>query len=99
MRGALLGSPRVRDWRIALPLSGEGRIGGNVRLVLCSGRGTVAVHVQVHVRTRKAGSGEALGLDAGVTDVFAACRGEKLGQGFGRANHRANPVCLACHRV
>lgn len=84
---ALVSSPEHRK-RIALPLSGKGRIDGNVRLVLHPERGTVAIHMQYDVRAQKATSGEVVGLDAGVTEVLATSGGEKLGPGFGQVLDR-----------
>ncbi|MBI2570561.1 MAG: transposase [Candidatus Schekmanbacteria bacterium] len=69
--------------RILVPLTGEGPISGNLRIVLDKKRQRLEVHVtnKVHVGTPLAG--EVAALDAGITEVFADEKGNRYGLEFG----------------
>lgn len=74
--------------RIVIPLVGfpVPAIIGNVRVVINPVKHTVAIHIPTPVHTRvvpKRTAPLVVGMDAGVTEVFADSRGEFYGEGFG----------------
>ena len=74
----------VQGERLVLPLRGQGRISGDIRVVFDAGRKTAFVHMAYNLRVpAQAATGAPVGLDAGVTEVLAASSGEKHGQGYG----------------
>ena len=79
--------------RIVIPLKGfpVKAAGGNVRVVIHPASRTVTVHIAIPVRARALPEKKepvAVGLDAGVTEVFTRDDGEVFGQGFGRVLDR-----------
>jgi len=74
-----------RGQRIRIPLLGQGRITGNIRLVLDKEKRTVTVHMPYDLASGQSASGVGLGIDLGVTEVIATSTGEKYGLGYGQA--------------
>ena len=78
--------------RCSLPLRGQGRVSGNIRVVLDPARGTASVHVPYDVRIpAQPAAGPEIGIDAGVSEVLATSTGEKMGQGDGTLLERLSP--------
>jgi IS605 OrfB family transposase len=78
----------VPGQRTVIPLKGfpVPAVTGNVRVVLDPRKHAVAVHVPVPVRVKTLPDRRepvVVGLDAGVTEVFADSRGNFYGEGFG----------------
>ena len=78
----------VPGQRIVIPLKGfpVPAVTGNVRVVIDPLTHTVAVHVPVPVRVKTSPERRepvVVGLDVGVTEVFADSRGNFYGEGFG----------------
>ena len=79
--------------RIVIPLKGFPikAVTGTVRMVIDPLKRTVAVHIPVPLRMRILASPRAplvVGLDAGVTEVFADSQGNFYGEGFGKVLDR-----------
>jgi putative transposase len=79
--------------RIVIPLKGfpVPAVTGNVRVVINPLKHTVAIHVPVPLRVKTVPERRepvVIGLDAGVTEVFADSRGNFYGEGFGRVLDR-----------
>lgn len=69
--------------RLVIPLSGEGKITGDVRLVLDVERQRLEVHWTLDVKAGEA-SGKPLGVDIGVSEVLVDGEGgERYGEEFG----------------
>ncbi len=86
--------------RIVMPLKGfpVPAVTGNVRVVIHPMQHTVAVHIPVPVRIQTLPERPeplVVGLDAGVTEVFADCRGNFHGEGFGRVLDRLSAQTTA----
>lgn len=78
----------VPGQRIVIPLKGfpVPAVTGNVRVVIDPLQHTVAIHVPIPVRVKTLPERRepvVVGLDAGVTEVFADSRGHFYGEGFG----------------
>ncbi|MBN1888803.1 MAG: hypothetical protein JW850_12480, partial [Thermoflexales bacterium] len=70
--------------RIVIPLTGNTPIRGTIRLVLDAERRRVEIHYAAKVKSSQPLTGDACGLDAGVSEVFTDERGERYGTEFGR---------------
>jgi putative transposase len=86
--------------RIVMPLKGFPipAVTGNVRVVIHPMQHTVAVHIPVPVRIQPLPERPeplVVGLDAGVTEVFADRRGNFYGEGFGRVLDRLSAQTTA----
>ena len=88
--------------RIVIPLKGFPipAVAGNVRVVIhpMQHKHTVAVHIPVPVRAKTLPERReplVVGLDAGVTEVFADSRGHFYGEGFGRVLDRLSAQTTA----
>ncbi len=86
--------------RIVIPLRGcpVPAVTGNVRVVINPITHTVAIHVPVPVRIKTVPARReplVVGLDAGVTEVFADSRGHFYGEGFGRVLDRLSAQTMA----
>ena len=78
----------VPGHRIAIPLKGfpVPAVTGNVRVVIDPVKQMVSVHIPVPVQVKTLSERRdplVVGLDAGVTEVFADSRGKFYGEGFG----------------
>jgi len=83
----------VPGQRIVVPLKGYPvpAVTGNVRVVIDPRQHTVAIHVPIPVRVKPVPERRepvVVGLDVGVTEVFADSRGHFYGEGFGRVLDR-----------
>ena len=86
--------------RIVMPLKGfpAPAVTGNVRVVLDPVKHTVAVHIPVSVQVKTLPERReplVVGLDAGVTEVFADSRGHFYGDGFSRVLDRLSAQTTA----
>jgi transposase len=73
----------VPGQRLVIPLTGGGKIQGNLRIVLDEEKRRVEVHQTREVK-RKQARGAPQGIDLGVTEVFTDSDGDRWGEGFGR---------------
>jgi len=69
--------------RVVIPLTGEGKLAGNLRVVLDDEKRRVEIHRAIDVRDRKA-QGEPLAVDLGVTEVLTDSDGDRWGEGQGK---------------
>lgn len=68
--------------RLVIPLSGKGKIAGEVRVVLDYEKQRVEIHWSATVKPKKA-EGKDLGVDIGVSEVMVDSEGERYGTEFG----------------
>jgi transposase len=69
--------------RLVIPLTGQGKIRGNVRIVLDEEKRRIEVHQTREVKSKQA-RGTPQGIDLGVIEVFTDSDGDRWGEGFGR---------------
>ena len=69
--------------RVVIPLTGEGKLAGNLRVVLDEQKRRVEIHRAIDVRDRQA-QGEPLAVDLGVTEVLTDSDGDCWGEGQGK---------------
>jgi putative transposase len=70
--------------RVLIPLTGQQVIAGNIRVVLDPERCRVEVHYTAAVDVHCPLTGEAAGLDAGLSEVFTDEQGHRYGTDFGQ---------------
>lgn len=73
-----------RGNRIRIPLLGDGEIKGNIRVVLHPEIRRIEIHIATELKVLKNDSDVVMGLDAGITEVFADDEGNFYGQGMGK---------------
>jgi len=79
--------------RVVIPLTGEGKLAGNLRVVLDDEKRRVEIHRAIDVQDRKA-QGEPLAVDLGVTEVLTDSDGDRWGEGQGkRLTTYSDQVC------
>jgi len=66
----------TRGKRLCIPLTGEGKISGQIRIVLDFEKERVEVHHTVWSKAKRA-KGKAKGIDLGITEVFTESDGDK----------------------
>lgn len=69
--------------RVVIPLTGQGELAGNLRVVLDDEKRRVEIHRAVDVRKRKA-QGEPLAVDLGVTEMLTDSDGDRWGEEQGK---------------
>ena len=69
--------------RLCIPLTGRGKISGQIRIVLDFDKRRVEVHHSVLSKSKPA-CGEKKGIDLGITEVFTDSDGERWGTNFGQ---------------
>ncbi|MBU0705539.1 MAG: transposase [Chloroflexi bacterium] len=69
--------------RLVIPLTGQGAIRGNLRVVLDEEKRRVEIHRAVDVRPRKA-KGKPVAVDLGVTETITDSDGARWGKGQGK---------------
>ena len=91
-------SLKGRD-RVIIPLTGNRKIEGNLRVVLDFDRQRVEVHVTTDVRPAAELPGEPCGLDAGMSEVYTDELGNQYGTEFGKTLVRqSDDVCDKGHK-
>jgi len=80
--------------RIIIPLTGKHHISGNIRLILDRDKQRLEVHYTAEVDIPTALSDPAVGLDAGLTEVFTDDTGVKYGDAFGPTLQRQSDRIL-----
>ena len=68
--------------RLCIPLTGRGKIRGQVRIVLDFDKQRIEVHHSVLSKCKKS-KGEKKGIDLGITEVFTDSDGDRWGTNFG----------------
>jgi putative transposase len=76
--------------RIAIPLTGNTPIRGNIRMILDKERQRVEIHYTAVVKPATPLKGEPCGLDAGVSEVFTDEQGARYSVQFGTMLKRAS---------
>ncbi len=80
--------------RMVIPLTGKHVIRGNIRVILDNARQRVEVHHTAEVKAVATLTGEAAGLDAGLTEVFTDEQGQRYGIQFGQVLVRqSDTIC------
>ena len=70
------------DKRIVIPLKGNAKISGNIRIILNRGNKTIEVHVSQDVKQQQA-TGEDQGIDWGITELLTDSDGDRYYTDFG----------------
>lgn len=70
--------------RLVIPLTGRGKIEGNLRIVLDFEKQRVEVHRAIDLKTGQPAEGAPLAVDFGVTEVMTDSEGDTWGEGFGQ---------------
>jgi transposase len=70
--------------RLVIPLTGRGKVEGNLRIVLDFEKQRVEVHRAIDLKTGQPAEGAPLALDFGVTEVMTDSDGNVWGAGFGQ---------------
>src|SRR5215475_15122063 len=68
---------------VRIPLEGEGRIAGNVRVVLLPESRRIELHINFEIKAARAQTDEVMALDVGITEVFADDEGNLYGKKMG----------------
>ncbi len=80
--------------RVVIPLTGNRKIEGNLRIVLDFDRQRVEVHVTADVKPTAGLPGEPCGLDAGVSEVYTDEMGHRYGIELGETlTRQSDDVC------
>jgi putative transposase len=75
---------QVPRQRLVIPLTGRGKIEGNLRIVLDFEKQRVEVHRAIDLKTGQPAEGTPLAVDFGVTEVMTDSEGDTWGEGFGQ---------------
>ena len=76
--------------RIFIPLKGEGKISGNIRIVLDPESRKVEAHISSQVKVRVNASEKVIAADAGLTEVFVDDEGNHYGKELGDTLKKAS---------